>query len=349
MRKTGGTLFKISEMWYNIRMKCAVQAPGPETLERARQLIAAEELVAFPTETVYGLGASALSDRAIRRIYEVKGRPQDNPLIVHTWSPERIPEIGRLTPLAERLAEAFMPGPITLVIERRPEICARVSAGLGTVAVRVPGHAVARAFLRAVEVPIAAPSANSSTRPSPTCAAHVLHDLGDKIPLIVDGGSCEVGIESTVVDATGERPRILRPGIITEEEIGRIAPVDRAGSADPAVRSPGVKYKHYAPACEVRLFRSGDLGRMQAYYEGRVADRPVFLCSAASAEKLRGDKLVLGHDEREIAHALYARLLEAERNFGLILLEACPDTEIGRSVNNRMFKTGGSRWEGEDV
>ncbi len=335
-------------MWYNISMQCVVEKPEPKTLARAKQLIAAGELVAFPTETVYGLGASALSERAIEKIYEVKGRPQDNPLIVHTWTPEKLSEIGVLTPLAEKLAKAFMPGPITLVVKRLPAICARVSAGLDTVAVRVPGHPVAQSFLRAVEVPVAAPSANSSTRPSPTCAAHVLHDLGEKIPLIVDGGSCEVGIESTVVDATGEFPRILRPGIVTREMISNIAPVREGTVSATAPRSPGMKYKHYAPACEVKLFRHGDLARMQRAYDDRIADRPVFLCSAGSAEKLRGDSFVLGRDERETAHALYSALLDAERKFGLILLEACPETELGRSVNNRMFKTGGSRYE-EDV
>ena len=328
-------------------MKCVVSLPTPECLALAEKLIAAGELVAFPTETVYGLGASARSESAVCKIYEAKGRPSDNPLIVHTDSVENVGKIGVWTPLARKLAQAFLPGPLTLVLERKPEICPRVSAGLDTVAVRVPDHPVAQAFLRAVHEPIAAPSANSSTRPSPTTAAHVLHDLGDRIGLIVDGGTCGVGIESTVVDATGDFVRVLRPGVITAEMIEKIAPVRTGSDADTAIRSPGVKYKHYAPACEVRLFRHGNLARMQAAYDAEISKNPVFLCSAASAEKLVGNRIVLGHDERETAHALYAALLEAEAKFGLILLEACADTALGRSVNNRMFKTGGSRYEGE--
>ena len=240
-----------------------------------------------------------------------------------------------------------MPGPITLVLPRRPAICARVSAGLDTVAVRVPVHPVAREFLRAVEVPVAAPSANSSTRPSPTCALHVFHDLGDKVPLILDGGNCDGGIESTVVDATGDRPKILRPGLITREMIGRIAAVDDQKGSDRVVRSPGVKYRHYAPRCPVKLFRHGDVSLMQKRYD-ESAGHPVFLCCRETADRLSGNTVVLGDNEREIARNFYGALLEAEEAFDLILLEACPEDDLGTSINNRMFKTGGSRWEEDE-
>lgn len=324
-------------------MRCEIRPPDEASLAWAGQLIRSGGLVAFPTETVYGLGASACDESAILHIYEVKGRPQDNPLIVHTDDVAKVDEIGVLTPLGRRLLEAFMPGPLTLVLPRRPHICARVSAGLDTVAVRVPVHPAARAFLRAAGVPVAAPSANSSTRPSPTCAEHVLHDLGDKIPLILDGGPCRGGIESTVVDATGENPRILRPGLITREMIERVARVDETRLAEAAVRSPGVKYKHYAPKCPVKLFRHGDVALLQRRYD--EAENAVFLCCAATAARLRGDRIVLGETEEEIARSLYGALLQAEQSYALVLLEACPEGGLGASVNNRMFKTGGSRYE----
>ena len=241
--------------------------PDEALLAPCARALRSGELVAFPTETVYGLGADALSEKAVARIFTAKGRPADNPLIVHVASPEDIaPLVTDIPPLARALMDAFMPGPLTLVLRRSSLVPAIVSAGLDTVAVRVPSHPVARALIRLAGVPVAAPSANRSGRPSPTRAEHVLQDLDGRIPWLVDGGPCEVGLESTVVDATGEVPAILRPGAVTAEHIRMVTGIEPAdasahdgtdgaspASAGKPPRSPGLKYRHYAPRAVLRI------------------------------------------------------------------------------------------------
>ena len=216
--------------------------------------LAAGDLVAFPTETVYGLGADATNDRAVATIFAAKGRPRFNPLIVHLPNQGAAAQLVIFGRLAQQLAERFWPGPLTLVLPRRPDcsISLLCSAGLDTLAVRVPAHPVAQALLAACGLPLAAPSANASGQISPTTAQHVAGSLGDKVSLIIDGGACQLGLESTVVDLSGPAPRLLRPGGLTREDIeAEIGPLEQAVEGAP--RAPGMLESHYAPGLPLRL------------------------------------------------------------------------------------------------
>lgn len=234
--------------------------PTEEAIFLAASLLQKGELVAFPTETVYGLGANALNEQAVSMIFAAKERPADNPLIVH------ISDVADLTPLchptekARKLMDAFWPGPLTLLLKKRAAVPNVTTAGLDTVAVRMPSHPVARALLSACGCPVAAPSANRSGRPSPTRAEHVMEDMAGRIPLVLDGGPCDVGLESTVVDMTREIPLVLRPGGVTPEMLGSvIGPVEVAGSIlrpikpDEPAPSPGMRHRHYAPQGSLTL------------------------------------------------------------------------------------------------
>lgn len=229
-------------------------------LVRAAALLRAGEVVAFPTETVYGLGARVFCEMCVQRIFAVKGRPADNPLIVHVAAVEEVERIARAIPESFwRLAQRFFPGPLTVVLQRHPRVPAAVSAGLDTVAVRMPRHPIALELIRLVGEPIAAPSANRSGRPSPTQAEHVLQDLAGSIAAVLDGGMCEIGLESTVLNLLVQPPLILRPGAITAEEISTVlgeAVEYWRGPLRGAVPSPGMKYRHYAPQAAVVLLPS---------------------------------------------------------------------------------------------
>src|SRR5436190_1865041 len=223
--------------------------PDPAAIRRAADLIRAGRLVAFPTETVYGLGANALDAAAVGRVFEAKGRPATNPVIVHVADADRVRDVAAAWPeAAARLAARFWPGPLTVVVPRRAEVPDVVTAGGPTVAVRCPAHAVARALIREADVPVAAPSANRSTELSPTRAEHVLKGLDGRIDLVLDGGPCPGGIESTVVDVTGGAVRLLRPGLVTvpmlEEVVGR---VETGTTSTGVARSPGQMARHYRP------------------------------------------------------------------------------------------------------
>jgi L-threonylcarbamoyladenylate synthase len=239
--------------------------PEDADLWPAVELLRAGKLVAFPTETVYGLGANALDPEAVRAIFTAKGRPADNPLIIHIAHPQDLTLLAvQIPPCATPLIDRFMPGPLTLVLQRSPIVSDAVTAGLDTVAVRIPEHPVARRLIELAGIPIAAPSANRSGRPSPTTAAHVLEDLAGLIPMIVDGGTCDFGLESTVLDITGPIPVILRPGAVSAEDIiatiGPIQNFDSLGSAASisAPRSPGMKYRHYAPKTPLQIAEGKD-------------------------------------------------------------------------------------------
>ena len=222
----------------------------------AAELIRQGELVAIPTETVYGLGADGLNEAAVAKIFEAKGRPQDNPLILHIWDAKQMEQFCHDIPKAAYdLAKAFWPGPLTMVLPAREIVPKRTTGGLSTVALRCPDNAVTREIIRLSGVPIAAPSANISGKPSTTTAQHVLHDHDGKIAAVVDGGPCRVGVESTIVDLTEDRPRLLRPGGITPEQLVSVLGdlvVDKAVTAqidkDAVVKAPGMKYRHYAPS-----------------------------------------------------------------------------------------------------
>ncbi len=303
---------------------------------RAAALLRAGRLVAFPTETVYGLGANALDPVAVRRIFTAKGRPASNPLIVHVADPTPPTNVAAQWPeTAQRLAKRFWPGPLTIVVARRPEVPDEVTAGGSTVAVRCPDHPIARAIIAAAGVPIAAPSANRSTELSPTCAEHVLKSLADRIDMVIDGGPCTGGIESTVVDVTGDVVRLLRPGLISvpmlEEVIGTVTQCNAFGQGSEAVaRSPGQMAKHYSPRTPLRLIDGCDLmdDVLEAVAAGkRVKMLPFFGPNA------------MPNEPAAYAAMLYARLHELDAQaVDLILVETPPDTPEWAGVRDRLTR-----------
>lgn len=323
-----------------------------ESLAQAGERIRAGQLVAFPTETVYGLGANALDADAVRRIFEAKGRPGDNPLIAHISAIEQLAPLIAVTPspAAKALMAAYWPGPMTLIFPKSDAVPDAVTAGLDTVAVRFPAHPAARALIDAAGVPIAAPSANRSGRPSPTTARHVLADMDGRIPLILDGGACEVGLESTVIDVTGDEPRILRPGGVTREMIAAVA-----GSAgvDPAVlrplkegerpRSPGMKYRHYAPKGDLTIVQGeadAVIDRICALYDAalREGKRPLILALDGHLPAYGQRRaLSLGVDAAAMAHFIFDRLREADDlGANALFSEAVPTEGVGLAVMNRL-------------
>lgn len=306
-------------------MKTQLLKACPESLEKGAEIIRAGGLVAFPTETVYGLGADAMNGEAVNSIFRVKGRPNDNPLIVHVCSKEQMKELGYWNDNAEAVYEAFMPGPITMVLKKK-QLPPEVTAGLDTVGLRFPVHPDAQKFL-ALAGPVAAPSANLSGKPSPTCAQHVFTDFDGKIPLIIDGGECGVGVESTVI-SLAERPVLLRPGGITPEQLKAVLPdmyiheaVLKNITLD-AVASPGMKYKHYAPQARVVLTRS----------DGKA------LLADALAHGVRAE--LFGDERAEVqAHELFARLRQAdEMGLELVIFSAPSCDGVGLSVMNRLLR-----------
>ncbi len=318
------------------------------SIRRAAALLRAGELVAFPTETVYGLGADALNGEAAARIFAAKGRPADNPLIAHIAGESGLAGLiaGEPCACARKLMRAFWPGPMTLIFPKSPRVPREVTAGLDTVAVRMPSHPVARALIRAAQTPIAAPSANRSGRPSPTTAAHVLEDMEGRIPLILDGGPCEVGLESTVVDVTGARPRILRPGGVTLEMLeGVVGDVDvdegvlhqlQAGSQ---ARSPGMKYKHYAPKGEVTIVTgpraAQEIARLYDAADGRAA---ILAFSQADYGARRVYRLKNAPGE------LFAALRQLDEDgMETIYAEDVPTTGVGLAVMNRLMRAAAFR------
>lgn len=293
-------------------------------------------LVAFPTETVYGLGAHARDAASVARVFAAKGRPADNPLIVHLHAAHHLTDVTTLvTPLALALAERWWPGPLTIVLDADPTLPAETTGGLPTVAVRVPDHPVALALLAAADVPVAAPSANRSGRPSPTTAAHVLADLGDAVDYIVDGGTCRVGVESTVVDARGAVPIVLREGAVTREALGLDPDPGDAPTGDTAA-SPGTRYRHYAPDCAVEVAAVGAGAAVAARHaeEGR---RVGLLGPDPAPEGIVG--LARTPDAAALARALYDALRAAETaGLDLVVIEAVASVGLGRAVMDRVHR-----------
>jgi L-threonylcarbamoyladenylate synthase len=307
-------------------------------LARGAELLRAGRLVAFPTETVYGVGANALDATAVQRIYEAKGRPALNPVIVHVASASAARELALHWPAAaDALARAFWPGPLTIVVRKRPVLPDIVSAGGETVGLRVPAHPLALALLQEARIPVAAPSANLSTQVSPTTAQHVERGLGDRVDLIIDGGATNVGIESTVVDVTGGVPRILRPGMIARDAIARVAGAAEAagatGSVDsPAPRSPGMMDKHYAPRARVRLVPS------VAMNESLVTLRNGGRVGALAFAPVDADvPRVLPREPAAYARMLYAALHDMDdERCDVVLVERPPDTPEWAAVIDRL-------------
>ncbi len=319
--------------------------PDPSAIRRAAEIIAAGGLVAFPTETVYGLGASALDAIAVNRIYQAKGRPSFNPLIVHVESPEAARLLTtEWTESAALLANHFWPGPLTLVLRRSDLVPANVSASLPTVALRSPAHPVARALLRACALPIAAPSANRSNEISPTRAEHVLASLGDRVDLILDGGAATVGIESTVLDLTGDEPVILRPGSIDRDTLSRLLgrPVAmHADSVQGPRSSPGMLSKHYAPRAEVRIFDSVSELRELLQTEKFAAKR-IGVLSLGPCDSSRATVIELPGDPHVYAAALYDSLHRLDAVSELILIQNVPEGTEWDGVRDRIVRAGSS-------
>lgn len=333
-----------------------------EIIREGAEYIKKGQLVAFPTETVYGLGANALDAGAVRRIFEAKGRPSDNPLIVHIGEIDDINELVAHIPSSARLLmDKYWPGPLTLVLKKSSSVPAEVTAGLDTVAIRMPSHPVANALIRESGVPIAAPSANKSGRPSPTLAKHVIEDLSGRIPFIIDGGECSVGLESTVLDMSRDTPIILRPGGITkemiEDTIGSIE-VDRRVLTPPMegeeIRSPGMKYTHYAPNAPVVIvegnidYMADKIRKVAKYYSSKY--KKIIVLSTEETALMYGDEdftvFIMGSraEPSTIASNLFALLRECdERNADIIIAEGVEETHEGLAIMNRMLRAAAFR------
>ena len=322
-------------------------------VERAAALIRAGQLVAFPTETVYGLGADALDAKAVNGIFAAKGRPSDNPLIVHVADIGQAGEVAVTDdPRFAALAEAFWPGPLTLVVPKRPSVPDAVTAGLDTVGVRMPDHPVALALIR-VAGPIAAPSANRSGLPSPSRAEHVQRDMEGRIPMILDGGACRVGLESTVVSLTGEKAVVLRPGGVTPEMLMRVLGTDNVTVHQSALAplegvaaSPGMKYKHYAPKAQVFLAKTDEAIRAACRRDEQEGRSFTVLITRGGPLTEEVPCMVLGTAGREdkVAAELFDALRACDdRGAQRVYVQSVPAEGIGLAVMNRLLRAAGFR------
>jgi L-threonylcarbamoyladenylate synthase len=315
--------------------------PDRAVIERAAAVIRSGGLVAFPTETVYGLGADATNEQAVQKIFEAKRRPADNPLIAHVAGREMLYAIAsEISPKAERLIERFWPGPLALVFARKHVLAETVTAGLDTVAVRMPENLVAIELIRRAGVPVAAPSANVSGRPSPTRAEHVLRDLKGRVDMILDGGATNIGIESTVLDMTADPPVILRPGWITRELLSEtIGPISAPASAEELRRSPGTRHRHYSPRARVVLVEHASprfIAQLcKEYLEG---GRVGFIGSARIDIDETGFYAInLDNNASAYARSIYNALRELdEKDLRVIVIEAIDERREGAAVMDRL-------------
>ncbi len=333
---------------------CPDVTPESDAVRRAGEIIRAGGLVGFPTETVYGLGADARNSEAVAAIFRAKGRPQDNPLICHIAHPEELDTLARTVPeAARRLAETYWPGPLTIILPCRPEVPKEVTAGLDTVGIRLPSHPVARALIEASGTPIAAPSGNRSGRPSPTTAAHMWEDMAGRIDMILDGGPCTVGVESTVVTLAAPVPRLLRPGGITLEQLRAVlgeVEVDKAlrQKIDDSekVSAPGMKYRHSAPAAPVTAV-TGDPDRSAAYILSQIGPDDGVICYEEYLDRFLGAAgwvRSIGREDRidEQARRVFDALRSFDSTGAKRIFAQCPEeTGIGLAVANRLKKAAG--------
>jgi L-threonylcarbamoyladenylate synthase len=323
-----------------------IESPTPAVIRRAAELLRAGELVGLPTETVYGLGADALNPEAVRKIFAAKGRPADHPLIVHLPSAEHLPRWASAIPKeAIALARAFWPGPLTLILKRESGVPDEVTGGQGTVGLRVPAHPVALALLQAFDSGVAAPSANRFGRISPTTAAHVRDELGDKVAMVLDGGPCAVGIESTIIDFSRATPEILRPGAITADDIARVmgrrprvrGEAEPATAAAEAPRVSGALAAHYAPRTALRLLPAGRLGEEAAALAGEGSRVAVLARSVADPHDARLMWKTASADPAGFARELYATLRELDGlGADFILVEALPASAAWSALADRL-------------
>lgn len=345
----------------NTKVIVCMEEDDKAVLAEAGRIIRLGGLVAFPTETVYGLGGDALNPLSSQKIYEAKGRPSDNPLIVHICRFEDIyrlvskaPAHHRMLAAAEKLAEAYWPGPLTMILPKSEEVPFETTGGLSTVAVRFPAHKTAQALIDAAGGYVAAPSANTSGRPSPTLAKYVLEDMEGRIDMVIDGGEVGIGLESTIVDLTVEPAEILRPGYISrgmlQEVLGRVEKDEAGETGGQAPRAPGMKYRHYAPHGDMTIV-SGEKENVMAYINGQLSLRKKegkksgVIVTDESAAGYRADivkSLGSRADELSAAKHLYAVLREMdEEGAEVIYSEAFEKKGIGEAVMNRLLKAAG--------
>ena len=330
-------------------MKTILTKADEASVNKAAELLQAGEIVAIPTETVYGIAASAFNGAAVKKIFEAKGRPQDNPLIVHIDRMEMLEGLVACVPEgAKALAQAFWPGPLTIIMPRGPKVADEVCAGLDTVAIHMPSHPVARAVIAASGLPLAAPSANRSGGPSPTIAQDVMADMDGRLPLILDGGACGVGVESTVITLAGEQPMLLRPGFVTKEQLEQVlgCEVQLAGAVlhklkeGETARSPGMKYKHYAPKAHVTILR-GDFDAYRKYVCDHAGPGVWALCFDGEGEQLPVPFISYGAKEDDAAQAreLFSALRRLDEKGAETVYARCPHVGgVGLAVYNRLVR-----------
>ena len=329
-----------------------------EKIKKAAKALQDGKLVVFPTETVYGLGADGRSFERVEKIFQAKGRPSDNPLILHIGREEQVKDLVREIPqCAKDCMTMFWPGPLTIIFHKKENIPANVTAGLDTVAIRMPEHPIAQKILQEANIPVAAPSANLSGRPSPTKADHVMEDLMGKVDIIVDGGSTDVGIESTVLDVTVDPPMVLRPGAVTLEELkvllGEVI-VDEGileSHTKKIPKSPGQKYTHYAPKASCTLF-GGNFYNVAKEVNRRIRENPhkkiAVMATKETIDLYEGPDLLLNmgsrEDLREVAHNIFHQLRQCdEEGMDMIFIEAFELTGMGAGIMNRLLKACGGK------
>lgn len=331
-------------------MKTELVKVTAQSLERAGELLRGGELVGFPTETVYGLGGNALDGEAAKKIFAAKGRPGDNPLIVHVTDVAQIPPLidGDMPEAARRLAEAYWPGPMTLIMKKSAAIPVEVSAGLETVGIRIPANLDARALIDAARVPVAAPSGNRSGRPSPTQASHMMEDMDGRIPMILDGGACQVGLESSVIDCTVFPPRVLRPGGVTPHMVAEACgavevdgSVLRALREGEVARSPGMKYRHYAPKGAVTIVTGTPesvIRKIRALAAEQAGRNVLVLAMEQHVAAYEGLQVrSLGSGAEQMAARLFDLLRYADEiGADAVFSEAIEAEELGLAVMNRL-------------
>lgn len=323
-------------------------------IAQAARLLRQGEIFALPTETVYGIAADARQGAAVRKIFEAKGRPQDNPLIVHVTGPEMLPGLVAEVPeRAQLLISAFCPGPLTIIMPRGPEVADECCAGLDTVGIRMPSHPIAREVIRRSGCAFAAPSANLSGRPSPTNAQDVLTDMDGRLPLILDGGECAVGVESTVVSVVGPKPTLFRPGHITLEDLERALGEEVEVSSaileklpeGAVVRSPGMKYKHYAPKADITILE-GSFEKFQAYVQAHADQNPSCLCFTGEAAQLGVPCVEYGRegDGEDQAKHLFRSLRALDEQGDGVVYARCPGRDgLSMAVYNRLVRAAAFR------
>lgn len=326
-------------------LKINSRNPELEKISLASKAIIRGKLVAFPTETVYGLGASAFDQKAISQIFKVKGRPQDNPLIVHISEISQVEQLAKVFPQsAQRLIKEFWPGPLTIVLKKKKIVPKIVTAGLDSVAIRMPENKIALELIKQSKVPIVAPSANLSGKPSPTKARHVIDDIFGKVDYIIDGGNCKIGIESTVIDFTSIVPTILRPGYITKEDIEKVigkVEISKSKSKD-APKSPGMKYKHYSPKAKVILISKNKI-KLEIKKQLEKKEKIAII---TFNNKIENKDLVFSKDYSKLID--YSKNLFSDFRFAdkkkasAIIVQEVPDNKFGHSIMNRLKKAASS-------